>query len=228
MATVLLADADDERIAVVRKLVRREGHRTVVARDGNATLERAINSHPAVVIADTALPGLDGYGLALQIREEVDADTVRIILVKESVADEDRTTARAVGADELVPRSLLGEEGLMDVLRTTLATRVPEDGAVSGEIDEEALFGILQFLHQRRVTGTLSVAGPTIGTIVFAGGEIIGARTASKTGADAFVGLLSSQSGRYCFDSGLVDPASRSIERAFDPLMMDAFATLND
>ena len=78
MATILLADADDDRIAAVRELVRREGHRTVVARDGKDTLERAIKSHPAVVIADTALPGLDGYGLALSIREEVDADTVRI------------------------------------------------------------------------------------------------------------------------------------------------------
>lgn len=225
MATVLIADADEARLRDRRALLRSEGHRTLLASDGPSALDKVLAGHPALVLADTALPELDGYGLALSIREEYDADTVRIVLLKEDVAAEDRTTARAVGADEIAPR-ILGDDGLMDIVRTVLATRAPQDGALAGQGDQESLFAILQFLHQRRETGTLSLGGDRPGTIVFAGGEIIGARTRDARGDQAFLALLGRGEGRYCFDRGLVDPSARCIERAFDPLLMDAFAAL--
>ena len=225
MATLLIADADEARLRDMRARVRREGHRTLLALAGRAALDKANRSHPALVLADVELPELDGYGLALALREELDPDEVRIVLLKEEVRDEDRTTARAVGADEIVPRSL-GPDLILDVVRAVLADRDPKGGGVAGQIDAESLFAMLQFLHQRRETGTLSLSGRVPGTIVFAGGEIIGARTRTLEGVDAFVELLQQQEGRYCFDPGLVDPSARTIERAFDPLMMDAFAAL--
>ncbi|MDF1561918.1 MAG: response regulator [Deltaproteobacteria bacterium] len=227
MSTILVADSDESRLKHLRRLVRLEGHRTLAATTGPSALDGTLRTQPSMLVADTALPGLDGYGLALSVREELTPDQTRIILLKEAVAADDRTTARAVGADELVPR-ILGDQGLMDVIRMTLATRTATEGGVAGEIDDERLFPILQFLHQRRVTGTLSVTCKVPGTIVLAGGEIIGARTRDGQGTDAFAQLLGEIEGRYCFDTGLVDPASRSIEKAFDPLMMDVFALLDD
>ncbi len=226
MATVLVADADEVRLGALRRLLRLEGHRSLAATTGPSALDGTLRTQPAMLLADTALPGLDGYGLALSVREELGPEHVRIVLIKDVVVAEDRTTARAVGADEMVPR-LLGDQGIMDVVRATLATRNAIDGGVAGQIDEERLFPILQFLHQRRVTGTLSVSGPMSGTIVLAGGEVIGARTRDKGGEEAFASMLSVCEGRYCFDTGLVDPAARSIEKAFDPLMMDAFAVID-
>ncbi len=226
MSTILVAGADEVRLKSLRRLIRLEGHRTLAATSGPSALDGTLRAHPAMVVADTALPGLDGYGLALSIREELSSDQVRIVLLKEAVAADDRTTARAVGADEMVPR-IVGDQGIMDVVRATLATRTATEGGVAGEIDDERLFPILQFLHMRRVTGTLSVNGKSSGTIVMAGGEVIGARTRENEGVDAFTTMLAADQGRYCFDTGLVDPASRTIEKAFDPLMMDVFASLD-
>jgi len=180
-----------------------------------------------MLIADTGLPGLDGYGLALEIREELGPEQCALLLLKETVTSEDRTTARAVGANEIVPR-FLGEDGLLEIVRATLAGRTATEGGVAGDIDAERLFPILQFLHHRRVTGTLSVSGDAAGTVVFAGGEVIGARTREQEAVPAFAALIGSTHGHYCFDNGLVDPASRTIEKAFDPLMMDVFAALSD
>ncbi|RMG17202.1 MAG: response regulator [Deltaproteobacteria bacterium] len=225
MATLLIADAEEARLREMRARVRAEGHRTLLALNGRAALDKAYRSHPALVLADVELPELDGFGLALSLREELDPDEVRIVLLKEEVRDEDRTTGRAVGADEIVPRAL-GAELVLDVVRAVLADRNPKGGGVAGQLDSEGLFAMLQFLHQRRETGTLSISGRTPGTIVFAGGEIIGARTRTLTGLDAFFELLRQTEGRYCFDPGLVDPSARTIERAFDPLMMDAFSAL--
>ena len=227
MASVLIADPDDTRQEILRSALRTEGHRTLLAVDGHAALDKALASQPALVVADVELPGLDGYGLALSIREELDPDVVRIVLLKDQVAAEDRTTARAVGADEIAPRAL-GAEPVLDVLRAALATRAPHNGALAGQADQDGLFALLQFLHQRRETGTLSVAGDRVGTLVFSGGEIVGARSRDRAGMDAFLVVLGLKEGRYCFDRGLVDPQARCIERAFDPLLMDAFSALQE
>lgn len=225
MASVLIADSDDARQETLRGALRYEGHRTLVATDGPGALEKALASRPALVVAEVALPGLDGFGLALSIREELDPDLVRIVLLKDDLGAEDQTTARAVGADAITTR-VHGDEQVLDVLRTALATRAPRTGAVAGQVDQEALFALLQFLHQRRETGTLSVSGDRVGTLIFSRGEIIGARGQGTFGIDAFHAILALATGRYCFDRGLVDPSARSIEQAFDPLLMDAFSTL--
>ena len=224
MAVVLLADHNASRISELRTLVRREGHRTLLAADGATCLEKAQRSHPAMVVADVALPGLDGFGLALSIREDTSPDILRILLIKEGVTQDDEMTGSAVGADSIIDRSV-GEEDLLDAIRLNLAERNPLEGGVAGQFDQESLFAMLQFLHQRRVTGTLSISGVP-GTIAYAGGEIIGARCRDEMGTDAFQAMLKAKEGRYCFDNGLVDPTARNIERAFDPLMMDAFLAL--
>jgi CheY-like chemotaxis protein len=225
MSVLLIADPDPTRVSALRSLIRREGHRTLLAADGPSALDKVQRSHPALVLADVGLPGLDGYGLALSIREDLSPDVVRILLVKSEPDDEDRTTANAVGADGLVARTA-DDEDILDALRAALAARHAGEGGLAGQFDQDSLFDMIQFIHQRRTTGTLSLSGTPPGTLVFAGGEIIGAHCRGKAGVDAFHALLRSGSGRYCFDSGLVDPSSRNIEQAFDPLMMDAFAAL--
>lgn len=224
MAVVLIADSDAKRISELRGLIRKEGHRTLLAADGPTCLEKAQRSHPAMIIADIGLPGLDGFGLALSIREDIDPEIMRVILLKTGVTPDDETTASAVGADTILDRNG-DEEDFLDALRENLAQRNPVDGSVSGQFDQESLFAMLQFLHQRRVTGTLSVSGVP-STIAYAGGEIIGTRCRGSEGTEAFQEALKAKSGRYCFDNGLVDPKARNIERAFDPLMMDAFISL--
>ncbi|MFW6369039.1 MAG: response regulator [Myxococcota bacterium] len=224
MAVVLIADPDAGRISETRALLRREGHRTLLAADGASCLDKAVRSHPAMVVADVALPGLDGFGLCLSIREDIPPENLTIILLKSEVSSDDKTTAEALCANAILEHAE-DEEVLLDTVRTALAGRSPQEGSVAGQFDQESLFAMLQFLHQRRVTGTLSISGVP-GTIAFAGGEIIGARCRALSGADAFQAMLKAKSGRYCFDSGLVDPAARNIERAFDPLMMDAFISL--
>ena len=224
MSTVLLADSNPTRISELRALVRKEGHRTLLAADGPSCLDKATRSTIAMVIADVALPGLDGFGLALTLREDMPPEHLCILLVKSEVTADDRTTASAVGADSIIERSE-DSENLLETMRTSLAGRAPPEGSFAGQFDQEALFAMLQFLHQRRATGTLSLSG-VAGTIAFAGGEVIGARCRGKEGVEAFQALLRSTAGRYCFDSGLVDPTARNIERAFDPLMMDTFISL--
>ena len=224
MAMVLLADSDASRLSELRSLLRHEGHRTLLAADGLACLEKAQRSHPAMIIADVGLPALDGFGLALSVREDIPPEVIRILLFKNDLTSDDRTTASAVGADEIMDRDI-SDDDLLDTIRVNLAERNPVEGGVAGQFDQESLFAMLQFLHQRRVTGTLTLSGVP-GTIAFAGGEITGARTRGSKGTDAFVDLLRAKQGRYCFDSGLVDPKARNIERAFDPLMMDAFISL--
>ena len=226
MATVLIADSDETRLRALRGAFRAEGHRTVIAIDGGSAQDQARFARPALILAQAQLPGVDGYALALSQREEASAESLRIVLTKAAVNEDDRTTARAVGADEIAPFSL-GEEGLVDLCRVQLAARTSPPGGVAGEADSESLFAILQFLRQRRETGTLSVSGPRPGTLVFSEGELVGAHTRAGVGKDAFLALMATRYGRYCFDRGLVELGSANLESGFDALLMEAATLLS-
>ena len=69
MATVLVVEDDDVSSELVRALLERSGHDVVAA----ASAEEAdvlLARHPAMVVVDVRLPGLDGLSLTRKLRAD--------------------------------------------------------------------------------------------------------------------------------------------------------------
>jgi len=109
MATLLVVDDDPKIRDLLRLYLEREGHRPVFAADGHEALAAARQHRPALVLLDVMLPGLDGFEVCRQLREESD---VPIVLLTARSGDSDKVVGLDLGADDYVvkpfsPRELI-------------------------------------------------------------------------------------------------------------------------
>jgi NO-binding membrane sensor protein with MHYT domain/CheY-like chemotaxis protein/two-component sensor histidine kinase len=93
---VIVEDSDDSRLTL-QKILEQQGHTVHTAADGPSGFDVIAHVRPQVAVIDIGLPGLDGYGLARQIR----STGLRIYLIALTGYGlaEDRKRALASGFD---------------------------------------------------------------------------------------------------------------------------------
>ena len=121
MATVLVVDDDPKIRDLLRLYLEREGHRTAFAEDGPQALERARQRRPDIVLLDVMLPGLDGFEVCRQLRDESDA---AILLLTARSGDSDKVVGLDLGADDYIIKPFSPRE-LMARIRAHLRRRRP-------------------------------------------------------------------------------------------------------
>jgi DNA-binding response OmpR family regulator len=121
MATVLVVDDDPKIRELLRLYVEREGHRAAFAADGPEALAVARKSRPDLVLLDVMLPGLDGFEVCRQLREESD---VPVVLLTARSGDSDKIVGLDLGADDYVVKPFSPRE-LMARVRVQLRRHRP-------------------------------------------------------------------------------------------------------
>ncbi|NDJ35262.1 MAG: response regulator [Chloroflexi bacterium] len=74
------------------------------AADGKEALNKARQVHPDLILLDVMMPGMSGYEVCEQVREDPDLKDTYIIMVSAKIQPEDRRQAAMVGADEYVTK----------------------------------------------------------------------------------------------------------------------------
>jgi DNA-binding response OmpR family regulator len=99
--TVLVVDDDRKIVQLVRTYLERDGHRVVVAYDGNRALEVIDAERPDLVVLDLMLPEIDGDEVCRRIRAEADTP-ILMLTARSSVPD--RIHGLLQGADDYLPK----------------------------------------------------------------------------------------------------------------------------
>jgi DNA-binding response OmpR family regulator len=79
-----------------------EGYEVVVATDGEAALEIAVNAHPDLILLDIMLPKIDGLTVCRKLREQ-HVNTPIIMLTARNL-EEDKITGLKIGADDYMTK----------------------------------------------------------------------------------------------------------------------------
>ncbi len=143
----ILVVEDEVMVAeVVERYLRRDGHLVDVVHDGTAALAAIESTHPALVVLDVMLPGLDGLEVCRRIRA---AGDTAIILLTARDSEADRINGLALGADDYVTKPFSPGE---------LAARVQAvlRRAHPASLTDEMRFGQVTVDEQAR---SVSVAG---------------------------------------------------------------------
>lgn len=92
-----------------------KGHQVELAVTGPQGLEKARQCLPQVVLCDIGLPGLDGYSVARQLRQELGSNKMFLIAVSGYGQEEDQERAKTAGFDAYLvkPISLKDLEKLL-------------------------------------------------------------------------------------------------------------------
>ncbi|MDB4959147.1 MAG: two-component hybrid sensor and regulator, partial [Myxococcales bacterium] len=142
---LVVADDDPLQLKLAAFRLGRLGFTVETAPHGRAALEVIRRRKPDVIVSDVMMPELDGFGLAMAVRQDPEFRNLPLVLVTSSYVDpSDRELARRAGADDLVVRTPELVE-LIDHLRFTF-TRKQAPAVLHPETVPE-----LERVHYQRV-----------------------------------------------------------------------------
>ena len=96
---VLVVDDEPMVLEVVARYLELDGHCVHQARTGDEALDWLAVNHPALVVLDVMLPGVDGLTILRAIREKGD---VPVVLLTARAEEVDRVVGLELGADDYV------------------------------------------------------------------------------------------------------------------------------
>jgi CheY-like chemotaxis protein len=97
---VLVVDDDAMARRVVRTVLEADDFEVVEARDGATALQLATAAHPAVVVLDILMPGLDG----VEVCRRLDHERVKVIVLTAVDDPELEKNCRAAGANAFLTK----------------------------------------------------------------------------------------------------------------------------
>jgi CheY-like chemotaxis protein len=121
---VLVVDDNEDAAELLGFMLEQEGFETVIVKDGPAALETAGAVAPNVVILDIGLPGMNGYEVAMRLRQDKRLSDVAIIAVSGFGSPEDKRRALDAGFDLHLTKPVFAED-----LRHALGKVRPASGA---------------------------------------------------------------------------------------------------
>ncbi|MFH0967784.1 MAG: response regulator, partial [Methanobacteriota archaeon] len=86
----------------LRHILENEGYRVVLAANGLEALEQIRIDHPALVLSDIIMPGMDGYELCRTIRSDAALASIPVILVTQLFDPVDVIKGLEAGADNFI------------------------------------------------------------------------------------------------------------------------------
>ena len=151
---LVLADDDPALLKLTKYRLEKLGFLVDTATDGAEAIKLIEASPPDAVISDVLMPNLDGFGVALAIRQNPRLATLPLLLVTSSYLDEsDRDFSRRLGASDLVLRTPDQREMIQALRKLFVHPRVtspPEPVAVP-ELEKERTERVVRQLERHVV-----------------------------------------------------------------------------
>lgn len=119
-ATVLIADDEPNIVISLEFMMKREGHRVLVARDGAEALTIIRREKPALVLLDATMPELSGFDVCEAVRADPAIAGTRILMLTAKGRETDVARGLGVGADAYVTKPFATRE-LLERVREMLA-----------------------------------------------------------------------------------------------------------
>jgi CheY-like chemotaxis protein len=232
MAKVLVVESDSVFAAVLADRLHVAGHEVRQLGDGSRAAALAMDQQVDLVVLGES-PGT-GLGVVEALRGQPATRALPLLMLSDSNAPADRVAALRAGADDYLTRPCDLEELLLRLDRL-LATRTAALQVLQGDLANNPLWALLQYLGQVRKSGVLWVKGAAgAGSVELHDGEAVEARFEGLRGREGLLALLALEEGGFRFDPALPGTIPGALpgppaggDLPLQELLLD-FAWLND
>jgi len=115
-AGLILIIEDNERNAkLLRDVLRAKGYRTFETTTAEEGLEYARENHPALILMDISLPGMDGVTALKEIRGDPKINETPVVAVTASAMPMDRRNIESAGFDGYITKPISVKDFLVEV-----------------------------------------------------------------------------------------------------------------
>jgi CheY-like chemotaxis protein len=117
MTTILIVDDYQVTLRVLSTQLRKNGYDVLTAGSAREALECLAENPIDLAILDIAMPEIDGLMLLRQLRADARYQALPVIMLTASGQDQDRITAREIGANDFLSKPASSRELLETVQR---------------------------------------------------------------------------------------------------------------
>lgn len=112
---VLIADDDEDILALVSFRLDRAGYEVLSATDGEQALATILDRRPDLAVLDVRMPKMTGMDVIKGVRDNDDVNRMPIILLSASVLDKNISRGFELGADDYIKKPFNPQELLARV-----------------------------------------------------------------------------------------------------------------
>lgn len=169
----ILVIEDDEIVArTIERCLRSGDYRVRLAHSGVEGLQAARRETPHLIILDVIMPGMDGFSVCREIRNDALLKDVPILFLTAKSKDEDRITGFISGADDYMGKPFNVDELLLRIHAILRRTYPAKKETTAAQPSAEVPAGqpvredtVLEVGPYRLNTRTFELTGPKIGKI---------------------------------------------------------------
>ncbi|MBI4877126.1 MAG: response regulator [Acidobacteria bacterium] len=104
--TILVVEDNEQNLYLTTFLLESRGYRVVPARSGAEGLDLATRIRPELIVLDIQLPGMDGYAVARELRQNPDLNETPIVAVTSYAMAGDRERVLAAGCSGYIEKPI--------------------------------------------------------------------------------------------------------------------------
>src|SRR5918992_2439372 len=161
---ILVADHDAELRSVVVSVLTQAGYETLEVASGEEAIDTARRALPRLVILEVALPGLSGYEVCHQLRNEFGEGLPIVFVSADRTEAFDRVAGFLIGADDYLVKPFAADELLARVRRLARRT-VPVPPSIASKLTKremEVLRLLAEGLEQPDIASQLFITKKTV------------------------------------------------------------------
>ena len=116
---ILLVDDNPTNLQVLVQTLSGQGYKLLVAKNGEDALAIARKAHPALILLDIMMPGLDGYEVCRLLKTDPETEAAAVIFLSALNDTENKVRGLDLGAVDYVSKPFQAEEVVARVRATS-------------------------------------------------------------------------------------------------------------
>ena len=230
---LLLVDDDAKGLRVMEVSLRNAGHSVTTAANGQEALGKLDLARPALILADTQMPVMDGYELCRRVKSDERYRDIPFIFLTDQSAIEDKIRGLELGADDYLTKPIYIKE---IITRVSIALQKRERTQLErkdkrrffGSLEDMGMVDLLQTIELGRKSGLLTVDRPPHqARLYFNDGQVVDAETGKLRGEDAVYRLLTWEEGNFEIDFKPIE-RPRRIQTTTQGLLMEGMRRVDE
>jgi DNA-binding response OmpR family regulator len=103
---------EDERniLLTIRMCLEQAGYEVVMAEDGITAIQKALDSHPDLILLDLIIPKMNGYLVCEAIKQEESTRDIPVMVISARAQEEDIKQAKDLGTVDYIVKPFSPEE----------------------------------------------------------------------------------------------------------------------
>ena len=102
--SILIVEDSTAVAAVIQAALTKEGYTVIVANDGLEGLKLAISERPLLIVTDSVMPRMDGFGLLRALKANPMTSEIPVIMLTSKASSEDEQKALEFGFIDFIPK----------------------------------------------------------------------------------------------------------------------------